>query len=107
MRLLACILILCASLAAAETTEPKLSDAAHARIRDLQLQQKDLETQYLRLQQQMTALQGQFTSITTQVNNEVDVAYTEAKVKKEDWTLDLATLKFTKAEKKTAEIKKP
>lgn len=100
------LLLLLASLAAAQTTDPpKLSDSTHARIRDLQLQQKDLETQYLRLQQQLTSLQAQYTSMTTQLNNEVDAAYSEAKVKKEEWTLDLATLKFTKVEKK-AEAKK-
>lgn len=103
---LACILILFASLASAQTTEPKLSDAAHAKLRDIQLQQKTLEAQYMQIQQQITAMQAQFNSLSDQLKSETDAAYKEAGVTREEWTLDLVTLKFAKAEKKLEE-KKP
>ena len=107
MKRLACIaFVLLASLASAQTTEPKLSDAAHAKIRDIQLQQKSIENQYMQLQQQIVNLQTQFNALTTQLNAAVDEAYKEAGVKREDWPLDMATLKFAKVEKK-AEEKKP
>lgn len=100
------VLALFASLAVAETTEPKLSDAAHAKIRDIQLQQKSVENQYMQMQQQIVNLQNQYQALTTQLNTEIDAAYKETGVKREDWPLDLATLKFSKAEKKPDE-KKP
>jgi uncharacterized protein YlxW (UPF0749 family) len=106
MRFLAVMLLLIATLAAADTTEPKLSDAAHAKIRDIQLQQKNLENQYMQLQQQIVNLQTQFNALTTQLNTELDTAYKDAGVKREEWTLDMGTLKFAKAEKKPEE-KKP
>jgi hypothetical protein len=106
-----CVLILFASLASAQTTDPKLSDAAHAKIRDLQLQQKTIENQYLQLQQQLVNLEKQFNGLTEQLKSETDSAYKEAGVKREEWTLDMTTLKFAKAEKKPeekkAEAKKP
>ncbi len=105
MKILACIVLLAASLAAAQTTEPKLSDAAHAKIRDIQLQQKTLENQYMQLQQQIVNLQTQFNALNEQLKTETDAAYKDAGVKREEWTLDMATLKFAKVEKK-AEAKK-
>jgi hypothetical protein len=86
MKTLACIVFLFASLAAAQATDPKLSDAAHVKIRDIQFQQQTLRNQYIQLDQQLSF--------------EVDAAYKEAGVKREEWTLDMATLKFTKVEKK-------
>jgi septal ring factor EnvC (AmiA/AmiB activator) len=102
---LACIIFLFASLAAAQATDPKLSDTAHAKIRDVQLQQKNIENQYMQLQQQIVNLQAQFNGLNEQLKTETDAAYKEAGVKREEWTLDMATLKFTKVEKK-AETKK-
>jgi hypothetical protein len=83
-----------------ESVDPKLSDAAHAKIRDLQLQQKDVQVQYLQMQQQLAGLEKQFNGLTAQLNDAVDAAYKEMGVKREDWPLDMATLKLTKAEKK-------
>ena len=100
MKTLACLLLLFASLAAAQATDPKLSDAAHAKMRDIQLQQKTLENQYMQLQQQIVNLQTQFNTLNDQLKAETDVAYKEAGVKREEWTLDMATLKFAKVEKK-------
>jgi hypothetical protein len=99
-------LVFFASLASAQTTDPKLSDAAHAKIRDLQLQQKDVQVQYLQMQQQLASLEKQFNALTTQLNDAVDAAYKEMGVKREDWPLDMTTLKLSKAEKKP-EAKKP
>jgi hypothetical protein len=105
MKTLACIVFLFASLAmtgasgirlgyelaAAQTTDPKLSEVAHVKIRDIQFQQQTLRNQYIQLDQQLAF--------------EVEAAYKEAGIKREDWTLNLETLKFSKTEKK-AEIKK-
>jgi hypothetical protein len=66
----------------------------------LQLQQKDVQVQYLQMQQQLASLEKQFNGLTTQLNDAVDAAYKEMGVKREDWPLDMATLKLTKAEKK-------
>jgi hypothetical protein len=95
------VLLLFASLAGAETTDPKLSDATHAKIRDIQLQQKTLENQYMQLQQQLVNIQNQFNGLNDQLKAETEAAYKEAGVKHEEWTLDLTTLKFTKVEKKS------
>ena len=96
---LICILLVAAAIPA-QTTEPKLSDAAHAKIRDLQLQQKTIENQYLQMQQQLANLEKQFNGLTGQLTAETDAAFKEAHVTREEWTLDLATLKFAKVEKK-------
>jgi septal ring factor EnvC (AmiA/AmiB activator) len=106
VRLACIVLMFCASLASAQTTDPKLSDAAHAKIRDLQLQQKTIENQYLQMQAQLANLEKQFNALTGQLTAETDAAYKESHVTREEWTLDLATLKFAKVEKKPAE-KKP
>jgi septal ring factor EnvC (AmiA/AmiB activator) len=102
---LICILLVAAALPS-QTVEPKLSDAAHAKIRDLQLQQKTIENQYLQMQAQLANLEKQFNALTGQLTAETDAAYKESHVTREEWTLDLATLKFAKVEKKPAE-KKP
>jgi predicted nucleic acid-binding Zn-ribbon protein len=107
VRIACVLLVFCASLASAQTTEPKLSDAAHAKIRDIQLQQKALENQYLQMQQQLVNLEKQFNGLTTQLSAETDAAYKEAKVTREDWTLDMNTLAFAKVEKPKPEEKKP
>jgi hypothetical protein len=60
VRIACVLLVFFASLASAQTTDPKLSDAAHAKIRDLQLQQKDVQVQYLQMQQQLASLEKQF-----------------------------------------------
>lgn len=110
MKLIACGVLLFASLASAQTTDPKLSDAAHAKIRDLQLQQKTIENQYLQLQQQIVNLEKQFNGLATQLGEATDAAYKEAHVTREEYTLDLATLKFAKVakpEEKKSDAKKP
>jgi len=88
------------------TTEPKVSDASHAKIRDIQLQQKGIEAQYLQTQQQLSKLEAQFNALGPQLNEALDAAYKEAGVKREDWSLDIQTLKFSKIEKKPPEVKK-
>jgi hypothetical protein len=93
------------ALALAQTADPKLSDSTHARIRDLQLQQKTIENQYMQLQQQLQGLQTQFNGLNDQLKAETEAAYKEAGVKREEWSLDMTTLKFTKVDKK-AEAKK-
>jgi hypothetical protein len=95
------------SLASAQATEPKISDATHAKIRDLQLQQKTVETQYLQLQTQLKSLEGQYNSLGVQVTKAMDEAYKESGVKPEEWSLQPDTLKFVKIEKKPDEKKKP
>jgi len=107
MRIACILLVFCASLASAQTTEPKLSDAAHAKIRDLQLQQKTIENQYLQMQQQLANLEKQFNGITGQLTAETDAAFKESHVTREEYTLDLATLKFAKVEKPKLDEKKP
>lgn len=99
--------LICASLASAQTTtEPKLSDATHAKIRDIQLQQKDLESKYLQMQQQMENIKSQYNALAPQLNEALDAAYKEAGVKREDYSLDIGTLKFSKIEKPKVEEKK-
>jgi hypothetical protein len=88
-------------------TEPKLSDGAHARIRDLQLQQKTIENQYLQMQQQIVNLEKQFNGLTSQLSEATDAAYKEAHVTREEYSLDMSTLKFAKVEKPKPEEKKP
>lgn len=81
-------------------SEPKVSDATHAKIRDIQLQQKGIEAQYLQTQQQLKTLESQFNALSPQLNDAFDAAYKEAGVKKDEWSLDVGTLKFSKIEKK-------
>lgn len=107
MRAFCIAFVLLASLASAQTTEPKLSDAAHAKIRDLQLQQKTIENQYLQMQAQLANLEKQFNALTGQLTAETDAAFKDSHVTREEWTLDLATLKFAKVEKPKPEEKKP
>ena len=102
--------LLLASLASAQAPEPKISDATHAKIRDLQLQQKNIETQYLQLQSQLKNMETQYNALGVQVTKAMDEAYVEAKVKPEEYSLQPDTLKFVKIEKKPdakPEPKKP
>jgi hypothetical protein len=99
VRIACVLLIFAASLASAQTTDPQLSDTRHAKIRDIQLQQKQLETQYLQLEAQKKQIESQFNGLATQLNSELDAAYADAHVKREDWSLDLATLRWSKIEK--------
>jgi flagellar capping protein FliD len=103
---LICILLVAAALPS-QTVDPKLSDAAHAKIRDLQLQQKTIENQYLQMQQQLANLEKQFNALAGQLTAETDAAFKESRVAREDYTLDLATLKFAKVEKPKPDEKKP
>lgn len=105
MRFLFAFLI-CTSLAVAQAPDPKLSDATHAKIRDIQLQQENVKSQYLQTQQQLNKLEAQYNAMTPQLNEALDAAYKEAGVKREDWALDIQTLKFSKIEKPKAEEKK-
>jgi hypothetical protein len=107
MKKFAIAFLLFASLAVAQAPEPKVSDATHAKIRDIQLQQKSIEAQYLQLQQQLDNMKGQYNALTPQLNEALDAAYKEAGVKREDYSLDIGTLKFSKIEKKAEEKKKP
>lgn len=90
-----CVLVLFASLASAQTVEaPKISDAAHARIRDIQWQEEALKNRYAQLDQALAA--------------EVDFAYKEANLKREDYTFDLTTLTFARIAKPAPQpAKKP
>lgn len=102
----ALVLMVCCSLLAADSPDPKLSDAAHAKIRDIQLQQKTIENQYMQLQKQVLDLQNQYNALTAQLDGEVAKAYKETGLKKEEWDFDANSLTFKKAVKKTDE-KKP
>ena len=95
-----------ASLAGGQAVEPKMSDASHAKIRDIQLQQKNVETQYLQMQQQMENLKSQYNQFATQLAKAEDDAYKEAGAKPEEWSLNVETLKFVKIEKPKPEEKK-
>lgn len=106
MKKFAIAFLLLASLAAAQAPDPKLSDATHAKIRDIQLQQEKLATQYLQQQQQLQIIKNQYDSIQPQLNEALDAAYKEAGVKREDWALDIQTLKFSKIEKPKPDAKK-
>ena len=93
--------LLLASLASAQTAkDPVLSDATHAKIRDLQLQQKTVEAQYLQLQSQLKGMENQYNSLGVQITKAMDEAYKENNVKPEEWSLQPDTLKFVKIEKK-------
>lgn len=83
-----------------EVPSPVVSDATHAKIRDIQLQQEKLATQYLQQEQQLQIIKNQYDSIQPRLNEALDAAYKEAGVKREDWALDIQTLKFSKIEKK-------
>jgi len=99
MRLILAFLI-CVSLASAQTAkDPVLSDATHAKIRDLQLQQESVKSQYLQLQAQLSKLEGQYNSLGVQVTKAMDEAYKESNVKPEEYSLQPDTLKFVKIEK--------
>jgi hypothetical protein len=99
------IAFLCvASLASAQTAkEPVLSDATHAKIRDLQFQQESVKSQYLQVQAQLAKMEAQYNSLGAQVSKAMDEAYKESNVKPEEWSLQPDTLKFTKIEKPKAE----
>ena len=98
--------LLLAALASAQAKEPTLSDATHAKIRDLQLQQKTVEAQYLQLQSQLKGMETQYTAIGVQITKAMDEAYKESNVKPEEWSLQPDTLKFVKIEKPKPETKK-
>jgi uncharacterized protein YlxW (UPF0749 family) len=105
MRLLFAFLI-CVSLASAQTAkDPVLSDATHAKIRDLQLQQKTVEAQYLQLQSQLKGMENQYNSLGVQITKAMDEAYKESNVKPEEYSLQPDTLKFVKIEKQKPETK--
>jgi septal ring factor EnvC (AmiA/AmiB activator) len=93
------VFVVAASLAVAADVEPKISDATHAKIRDIQLQQKSIEAQYLRTQQQLAALEKQYNETGTGLAKALDEAYKEAKAKPEEWSLNPETLQFTKITK--------
>jgi len=91
--------LLLASLASAQSKDPVLSDATHAKIRDIQLQQKSVEAQYLQVQTQLSKLEAQYNALGAQVSKAMDEAYKESNVKPEEWSLQPDTLKFVKIEK--------
>jgi uncharacterized protein YlxW (UPF0749 family) len=64
--------LLLASLASAQAKDPVLSDATHAKIRDLQLQQKTVEAQYLQLQSQLKGMETQYNSLGVQITKAMD-----------------------------------
>ena len=99
-------MFLFASLASAQSKEPQLSDATHAKIRDLQLQQKTVEAQYLQLQSQLKGMENQYNSLGVQITKAMDEAYKESNVKPEEYSLQPDTLKFVKIEKPKSEEKK-
>lgn len=84
-------------------SEPVISDATHAKIRDLQLQQKTVEAQYLQLQSQLKGMENQYNALGVQITKAMDEAYKESNVRPEEWSLQPDTLKFTKIEKPKAE----
>ena len=98
-------MFLFASLAVAQSKEPQISDATHAKIRDLQLQQKSVEAQYLQVQTQLAKLEAQYNALGAQVSKAMDEAYKENNVKPEEYSLQPDTLKFVKIEKPKPETK--
>lgn len=85
---------------------PKLTDASHARIRDVQFKQAQLEARFSQLREQAAQLQAEYATTAKELNDSLDAAFKESGLKKEEWDLNLATLALTAVPAKPAEAPK-
>ena len=86
MKLIAVILLV--GTFAVATDAPRLSDTQKLNIRNAQIEVQNVQLQMDQLQQQYTQLAQQKQASAQKLDAAIKAAFTDAKVKEEDYTLD-------------------
>ena len=84
---------------------PAVPEAVKVKILKIQLQQVQLGSEFAQYQAKLAEIQKQYPETQKALAAAENEAYTEAKVKREDWTLDMTKLEFVAVPK--PEAKKP
>jgi len=91
-----CLMLLVAAISFGQTkAEPTVSTELQLAVRNAQLQITKINLQASSLQEQWRNLQVEGQKANEALSTAIDKAYKDAKVKQEDYDLNLETLKFT------------